>query len=108
MDDPIPWLIVLTSAVITYVLRALGVVMAGRFAADSPLVRWIGCVSYAMLAGLFARMIVMPAGQLAQVPLHYRLGALAFAVLVWRLAGRNVFVGTCAGLGAVIALTYWG
>jgi hypothetical protein len=58
-----------------------------------------------MLAGLFARMIVLPAGQLAQVPLAARLGAALLAVVVWRVARRNVFFGSCAGVAAVILLT---
>lgn len=107
-NDLTPWLIVLAGAAITYVLRAGGVAVAGRFPPDGQFVRWIGCVSYAMLAGLFARMIVMPAGQLAEVPLSYRIGAVALAVVVWRLAGRSVFAGTCAGVAAVTGLTLYG
>ena len=108
MDDATPWLIVLASAVITFGLRAAGVVVAGRFAPDGPLVRWVGLVAYAMLAGLFARMILLPGGQFALVPLHWRLGALVLAIAVWRIAGRNVFLGTCAGVAAVILLTLYG
>lgn len=108
MHDLTPWLIVLTSAVITFGLRALGVVVAGRFAPDGRVVRWIGCIAYAMLAGLFARMILLPAGQLAQVPLAYRLGAVVVAITVWRIAGRNVFLGTCAGVAVIVLLTLYG
>jgi branched-subunit amino acid transport protein len=103
-----PWLIVLASAVITFALRASGVLVAGRFSPDGPLVRWVGLVAYAMLAGLFARMILLPAGQFAQVPLYWRLAAVALTLAVWRVAGRNVFLGTCAGVGAVILLTLYG
>jgi branched-subunit amino acid transport protein len=108
MDGLAPWLIVLGGAAITYVWRALGVVVAGRFAPDGAAVRWVGCVAYAMLAGLFARMILLPAGQLAQVPLSLRVGAVLVAVVAWFLAGRSVFLGTCAGVATVIALMLWG
>lgn len=108
MEELLPWLIVLGGAAITYVWRALGVVAAGRFAPDGAVVRWVSAVAYAMLAGLFARMILLPAGQLAQVPLAFRIGAMAAAVAVWLIAGRSVFLGTCAGVGAVIALMLWG
>lgn len=104
MDDPTPWLIVVLAAVITFGMRVSGLVVVGRFSPDGKLVRWVGCVAYAMLAGLFARMILLPAGQLGQVPLYGRLGAVVLAVAVWRFAGRNVFLGSCAGVGAVVLI----
>jgi branched-subunit amino acid transport protein len=108
MKELVPWLLVLGAAAITYVWRAAGVAVAGRFSADSAVVRWVSCVAYAMLAGLFARMILLPAGELAQVPLAVRLGAAVLAVAVWRAAGRNVFAGSCAGVALVILLTVLG
>ena len=108
MDDYWPWIMVLACAAVSYFWRASGILLAGRFAADSPVVRWVGCVAYAMLAGLFARMILIPAGQLAAVPLHWRIASVVVGVIVWRAAGGNVLLGTCAGVGAVIALTWWG
>lgn len=104
MKDLTPWLLVLAAAAITYVWRAAGVVVAGRFAADGAVVRWVGCVAYAMLAGLFARMILLPVGQLAEVPLAGRVGALMLAIGVWWFTRRNVFVGSCAGVATVILL----
>ena len=108
MSDGWAWLMVLACAGITYFWRAAGLAVAGRFAPEGPLVRWVGCVAYAMLAGLFARMIVLPAGQLAEVPLHWRVASVAVAVIAWRITGRNVFLGTCAGVAAVMALARWG
>jgi branched-subunit amino acid transport protein len=73
--------------------------------AEGPVVRWVGCVSYAMLAGLFSRMLLIPTGNLADVPLEFRLAAVALAIAGWLLFGRNVFIGACAGVGAIIGLT---
>ncbi len=108
MDEAGQWIMVLAAAAITYMWRGLGVMVAGRFSADSEMVRWIGYVAYAMLAGLFSRMILMPAGQLALVALEWRLGAALVAIASWRLAGRNVVVGTLAGVGFLIVLNFWG
>ncbi len=107
MDEIGQWVMVLAAAAVTYIWRGLGVVVAGRFSADSEVVRWIGFVAYAMLAGLFSRMILIPAGQLAQVPLEWRLGAVAIAIVVWRLVGRNVVVGTLSGFAFLIVLNFW-
>lgn len=107
-DETGQWLMVLAAAAVTYLWRGLGVVVAGRFSADSEIVRWVGFVAYAMLAALFTRMILLPAGQLADVPLVWRLGVLAVAVAVWRFAGRNIVIGTLSGVAVLIALNYGG
>lgn len=107
MDGIDQWVMVLAAAAITYIWRGLGVVVAGRFGAGSEMVRWIGFVAYAMLAGLFSRMILLPAGQLAQVPLEWRLGVVVIAIAAWRLAGRNVVIGTLSGVAVLIVLNFW-
>ena len=108
MDELGQWVMVLAAAAITYAWRAMGVMVAGRFSADSEVVRWIGYVAYAMLAGLFSRMILLPAGQLAEVPLLWRLFAVAVAIAAWRLLGRNVVLGTLTGVAFLIVLNFWG
>jgi len=105
LDALYPWLMVLAVAAITFFWRALGVATAGRMKTEGALLRWVTCVAYAMLAGLFTRMILIPTGQLAEAPMAVRLAAVAVAVAVWWFVGRNVFVGACAGVAAVIALT---
>ncbi len=54
------WLIVLACAAATFVWRALGVVVVKRIDAGGALFQWVTCVSYAMVAGLIFRMIIMP------------------------------------------------
>lgn len=108
MDDIGQWVMVVAAAAVTYFWRGLGVMIAGRFSAGGEAVRWVGFVAYAMLAGLFSRMILLPAGQLVEVPLAWRLATVAVALLAWRLTGRNVFLGTCCGVAALIALNFWG
>ena len=55
MGDAAIWIAVLIGGFGTFMWRALGVAVETRVQEDSPLFNWIGCVAYAMVAGLMAR-----------------------------------------------------
>lgn len=106
MADPElwPYIVVAAGAAATYLWRALGVVMSGRISADSPVLDLVGCIAYALLAGLIARMILMPVGPLQQTGLGTRIVATAVAVIVFYALGRNLLAGVLAGGAALAAL----
>jgi branched-subunit amino acid transport protein len=81
-----PWLVLMAAVAGTYVWRGLGIALAGRLKRDSLLFQWITCVTYAMLAALVLRIIILPVGMLAEIPTGYRLLAagVAFAIMVLR------------------------
>lgn len=90
------------AALVTYFWRWLGVLLAGRLRADSPVVGWIACIAYAMLAGLIARIIILPIGPLATTSLPARLGATAIALALFYLTRRNLIAGVAAGGVALV------
>ncbi len=92
------WVVVVLSALATYVWRALGVAIAGKVNPDGEAFRLFTCVAYAMLAGLIARMIVLPAGVLAETPLSYRLIALGAALAVFFAFRLNLALGAAVGV----------
>jgi len=100
------WLAVLTGALVTYLPRALGVILSGRIDAESRLFEWISCVAYAILAALVARMIVLPTGPLGETALPTRLIGVAVGIAVFFLARREILSGCIAGMGA-LALVDW-
>ena len=102
-----PYLVLLVGAAATYVWRALGVALAGRIRPEDKLIDWIGCVAYALLAGLIARMIVLPIGPLAETALGARVGAAAVALTIFLLLRRNVLLGVAAGALALVLMS-WG
>jgi branched-subunit amino acid transport protein len=104
MSDGFVWLAILTAALATYVWRALGVFLAGRLRADSAAMGWIGCVAYAILAGLIMRMLLLPVGLLEQTALVVRVAAAAVGIAVFVAVRRNVLIGVLAGTGTLIAL----
>lgn len=90
------WLIVGVSVLATYVWRALGMLIASHLHPDSALSRWFACVAYAVLAGLIARMIVIPEGALADAPLPDKLIALSCGFVVFFISSRSTTWATAA------------
>jgi len=92
------WSILLFAALGTYAWRGLGVMLSGKIKQDSPLFGWITCVTYAMVAALVVRIIVLPVGVLAETPMAYRLIATgsALAIMVGKKNGlvAAISVGT--------------
>lgn len=106
-EDLWPLLLLLVSALVTYVWRGLGVLLAGRLRTDSPLFEWTASVAYALLAGLIARMLLLPAGPLAETATGDRLLAAAVAVLAYHALPRLQLLGGCAaGCGAFVLLDW--
>jgi branched-subunit amino acid transport protein len=99
-------LLVLACGAVTYLWRGLGVLLSGRVRADSELFTWVGCVAYAMVASLIARMVFLPGGTLAATLLPERLLACAVALVVYYAARRNLFLGMLAGF-VVIVTSGW-
>ena len=101
------WPLVLLAAAGTYVWRGLGVIFSARIKPASAAFQWINCVAHAMIAGLVARMVVMPSGGLTETPLVDRLAATAFGFAVFFLCRRNVLAGVAGGVAFFILLAYW-
>jgi len=92
------WLLMFTCAAATYLWRGLGVLLSGRLEPRSALFEWVSCVAYALVAGLIARIIVVPSGLLAQTALVERLLACAVAYLAYRISRGNMFIGLLGGV----------
>ncbi|MGD1880264.1 MAG: AzlD domain-containing protein [Kiloniellaceae bacterium] len=102
-----PYVLVIVAGLATYFWRALGVTLSGRIDAGSRLFEWVACVAYAMLAGLIARMILLPNGPLAATAAADRLGAAVVALAIFFLTRRNIGLGVAAGAGALVLIS-WG
>ena len=67
------WIALAGATLGTYFCRAIGVLLAKRVNQDSEIFRWLAAVTYAMVAALVVRMILMPLGLLATVPAWIRI-----------------------------------
>lgn len=106
MADERMWLALLAATLATYLWRALAVAVSSHISPTGPMFKWFGCVAYGMVAGLIARMILMPVGVLNQAPTVDRLGAAAFGLVVFFALRRNVFLATFSAVIAFIAIAY--
>ena len=91
------WILMLAAAAATYVWRALAVPLSSRIDGDSRAFGWMTCVTYALLAGLISRMIVLPYGELATTPVDHRIIAVVVALGAYFLGKRNLLLGVGAG-----------
>ena len=78
-------------------LVVLGLVVARGIDEDSEFFMWARAVAIAVLAGVIAKIILLPPGALADVPLSIRLGAIASGFVAFLLVRRSVFAGVVAG-----------
>lgn len=100
------WSVTAACAVGHYFWRGLGVALSGRVTVNSELFNWITCVAYALIAGLVMRIMIFPAGMLAESELVDRLAACVLALAAFYAWRRNLFVGVSAGV-VVLTLASW-
>lgn len=86
------WIALLGATLGTYVCRAIGVLLSNRINQDSEIFRWLSAVTYAMVAALTVRMVLMPVGLLSTVPIWIRIliCVLSIAVMVSKPTRRLV------------------
>ena len=107
MENSYLWLIVFGCGAATFVWRGLGVMVVRRIDADGDFFKWITCVSYAMLAGLIFRMIMLPESELASVALTHRIVAVTIAFGAYYLLGRRLVAGVLAGGVSLAMMVSW-
>ena len=83
-------LVILVTSLATYLSRFLGVVSSGKIDIESKIFRWFNCIAYAILAALIARMIVFPAGALAETSILIRFSILIGSILLFFITKKNL------------------
>lgn len=99
------WMALSAACLGTYACRALGVKLSGHIHQESEIFRWVAAVTYAMVAALTIRMLLMPLGMLATVPMALRISicVISLAVMVSRPTRRMV---PALLIGTLLMLTY--
>lgn len=103
-------LLVLACGAATYVWRGMGIAVSSRLAPNSELFAWVGCVAFAMLAGLVSRIVLIPSGPLEHTALWQRLAAVAISSFVYLVATKkNLFAGVVTSAAVMyLLLTLFG
>jgi branched-subunit amino acid transport protein len=76
------WIALVGACLGTYFCRAIGVTLSQRINQDSEIFRWLAAVTYAMVAALTVRLIVLPLGLMATVPLWIRILICVLSIVV--------------------------
>ena len=100
------WIVVLACGLATFAWRALGVIIVRRIDPRGAFFQWITCVSYAMVAGLIFRMLILPESELAGVSLSIRLAAIGIAFAAYFIFGRRLVAGVLGGSLSLSAMVH--
>ena len=82
--------------------RWLGIVLARGLDEDADIVVWVRAVATAVLAGVIARIIVLPPGALAGVTLPVRVAAMGIGFAGFLALRRSPFAGIVIGEAALL------
>jgi len=95
-------LLVLVGFLPNEVWRALGLVMARGLNEKSEIVMWSRAVATAILAGVIAKLILFPSGELTLIPLAVRILAAACGFVAFLAIRRSLLAGVAAAEIALI------
>ena len=86
--------VILVTSFATYLSRFLGVVSSETIKETSKIFKWFNCIAYSVLAALIARMVVFPAGELAESSIFIRLFVVTLCVLMFLFTKKNLVYPT--------------
>ena len=87
-------LVILVTSLATYLSRFLGVVSSEKIKETSKIFRWFNCLAYSTLAALISRMIIFPAGVLAESDYIIRFVVIIISILIFYLTKKNLVYPT--------------
>ena len=86
--------VILVTSFATYLSRFLGVVSSEKIKETSKMFKWFNCIAYSVLAALIARMVIFPAGELAESSIVIRLFVVAISVAMFLFTKKNLVYPT--------------
>ena len=88
------FLIILFTSLATYISRFFGVISSERISETSKVFRWFNCLAYSTLAALISRMIIFPAGVLAESDYFIRSIVIIISILIFYISKKNLVYPT--------------
>ena len=82
-------LAILVTSLATYISRFLGVITSKKIKENSNIFRWFNCLAYSTLSALLARMIIFPAGALADVNYLVRFVVVFICLMIFLISKKN-------------------
>ena len=82
-------LAILVTSLATYISRFLGVVTSNKIKETSKIFRSFNCLAYSTLSALLARIIIFPAGALADVDYLTRFIVVFICLIIFLISKKN-------------------
>jgi len=82
-------LAILATSLATYISRFLGVITSKKIKENSNFFKWFNCLAYSTLSALLARLIIFPAGALAEVDHVTRFVVVFICLMIFLISKKN-------------------
>ena len=82
-------LAILATSLATYLSRFLGVITSKKVKENSKIFKWFNCLAYSTLSALLARIIIFPAGALAEVDYLIRFVVIFICLIIFLISKKN-------------------
>ena len=87
-------LAIIVTSLATFSSRFMGALTSKKVSVKSKIFQWFNCVAYSTLAALLGRMIIFPAGVLADSELIIRITVLIICIMIFILTKKNLVLPT--------------
>ena len=87
-------LAIIATSLATFISRFMGAITSEKVSVKSKIFQWFNCVAYSTLAALLGRMIIFPAGVLADSEIITRLIVLSICILIFIFSKKNLVLPT--------------
>ena len=85
---------IIATSIATYISRFMGALTSKKVSVKSKIFKWFNCVAYSTLAALLGRMIIFPAGVLAESELTIRLIVFLTCIAIFIISKKNLVIPT--------------
>ena len=85
---------IIATSLATFISRFMGAITSKKVSVNSKIFQWFNCVAYSTLAALLGRMIIFPAGVLADSEIIVRLSVLLICIAIFIISKRNLVIPT--------------
>ena len=83
------FLAILATSLATYISRFFGVMTSKKIKEKSKIFKWFNCLAYSTLSALLARIIIFPAGALADVDYLTRFIVVFICLIIFLISKKN-------------------
>ena len=98
-------LAIVVTSLATFSSRFLGALTSEKVSVKSKVFQWFNCVAYSTLAALLGRMIMFPAGTLAEAELLLRLSVVIICIFIFIISNKNLVIPTVISAILLAVLT---